>query len=171
LVGRVTIESPRGEPDLVVRCARFPKEASRVSSSGKCLCGAVRFTAAHVESEHHACHCGMCRRWSGSPFFGVHAQGVVFEGAENLGRYASSEWAERGFCRACGSSLFYYLKPSDSYVMCVGAFDDASGFRLTREICIDQKPRGYALAGDHPRLTEAETFAEFAGSNIADAKP
>ena len=45
------------------------------------------------------------------------------------------------------------------YVMSVGAFDDASEFRLTREIFIDRKPDGYAFAGDHPRWTEAETFA------------
>ncbi len=140
-------------------------------TSGQCLCGAVRFTVAHVDTEHHACHCGMCLHWSGSPFFGVHAEGVVFEGVEHLARYASSEWAERGFCRTCGSSLFYYLKPNDSYAMCIGAFDDASAFRLTREICIDRKPPGYALAGDHPRLTEAEMFAEFAATNAGGAKP
>jgi hypothetical protein len=134
------------------------------------LCGAVRFTAEHVETDFHACHCGMCLRWSGSPFFGAHARGVVFEGVEHLARYASSAWAERGFCRICGSSLFYYLKPTKAYSMCMGVFDDASRFRLTREICIDRKPEGYALAGDHPRVTEAETFAELAATRRADAK-
>jgi hypothetical protein len=136
-----------------------------MTSSGQCLCGAVRFTAAHVETEYHACHCGMCCRWSGSLFFGANVDGVVFEGVEHLARYASSAWGERGFCRTCGSSLFYYLKPTDTYVMCVGAFDDASAFRLTREIFIDQKRNGYAFAGDHVLLTEAEVFAEFDGAN------
>ena len=45
---------------------------------------------------------------------------------------------------------------------CVGAFDDPSPFRLVEEIFIDKKPAGYALSGNHPRLTEAETFAKFA---------
>jgi hypothetical protein len=67
------------------------------SKAGGCLCGAVRFVAEGVETEHHACHCGMCRRWSGgAPFFGVTVQSVVFSGSE-LTRYASSKWAERGF--------------------------------------------------------------------------
>jgi hypothetical protein len=146
------------------------KEACPVTYSGQCLCGAVRFTATHVETQHHACHCGMCRRWSGAPFFGATVGGVVFEGVEHLARYASSDWAERGFCRRCGSSLFYYPTPTETYTMCVGAFDDASAFRLTREIFIDQKPQGYALAGDHQRLTEAETFAEFAAANPVGVK-
>jgi hypothetical protein len=76
--------------------------------SGGCLCRAVRFVAEGVEMEHHACHCGMCRKWAGgAPFFGAAVQSVVFSGPE-LVRYASSEWAERGFCRVCGTSLFYF---------------------------------------------------------------
>jgi hypothetical protein len=131
--------------------------------SGRCLCGAVRFDADDVEVDHHACHCGMCRRWSGgSPFFAANARAVAFEGEGSIGRYASSEWAERGFCKSCGSTLFYYLRPTRTYMMSVGAFDDPTPFRLVREIFIDHKPEGYALAGDHPRWTEAETLARLA---------
>jgi hypothetical protein len=94
----------------------------------------------------------------------VSVRQVAFEGREHLARYASSEWAERGFCKTCGSSLFYFLKPSQSYTLGVGTFDDPSQFLLDREIFIDHKPAGYALAGDHPRLTEAEVFAEYEAS-------
>jgi hypothetical protein len=123
------------------------------------LCGAVTFSAEHVELEHHACHCGMCRRWSGgSGFFGARCAGVTFAGADCLGRFVSSAWAERGFCKTCGTTLFYFLKPTETYTMSVGVFDDQRPFRLVREIFIDQKPSGYAFAGDHERWTEAETF-------------
>lgn len=133
------------------------------ATTGRCLCGKVTFEAEEVESHHHACHCSMCRRWSGGgPFFGVTARGVTFKGGEHLARYASSEWAERGFCTTCGSSLFYFLKPSQTYTLSVGTFDAPSQFVLTREIFIDQKPPGYALAGDHRRLTEAEVWAAYA---------
>jgi hypothetical protein len=127
--------------------------------TGACLCGAVRFSVEHVETHHHGCHCGMCRRWSGgSAFFAAEVRGLALEGTQNLGTYASSDWAERGFCRACGTPLYYYLKPTETYLMSVGAFDDPSVFRLVREIFIDRKPEGYAFAGDHERWTEAETF-------------
>jgi hypothetical protein len=34
------------------------------------------------------------------------------------------------------------------------------------EIFVDNKPAGYAFAGDHPRLTEAEFLAQFSGANV-----
>lgn len=101
----------------------------------------------------------MCRRWAGSPLLATSAAGVVFAGDENIGIYDSSEWAERGFCKICGSNLFYRLKATGGYHMPVGVFDDQSVFRITGEIFIDRKPPGYDFAGDHPRLTEAETMA------------
>jgi hypothetical protein len=128
---------------------------------GGCLCGAVRFTAAKVRTEFDACHCGMCRRWAGSPMFAVAVEGVQFEGEEHLSAYESSEWASRGFCNRCGSNIFYYLKPADRYYLAVGAFDDAAAFRLTGEIYIDHKPPGYDFAGDLPKQTEAEFLAQF----------
>ena len=78
---------------------------------------------------------------------------IGFSGEEHVGRYDSSRWAERGFCTRCGSSLFYRLKQADRYMMCLGAFDDQSMFRLEGEIYVDEKPRGYDFAGDHPRQT------------------
>jgi hypothetical protein len=127
--------------------------------TGHCLCGAVTFSAEHVELHHHACHCGMCRRWSGgSGFLATACTGVSFTSTDRLGRYTSSAWAERGFCASCGTTLFYFLKPTQMYMMSVGAFDDQSPFRLVREIFIDRKPGGYAFAGDHERWTEQETF-------------
>lgn len=132
------------------------------SASGKCLCGAVKFKVDEVHTNHSACHCGMCRKWSGgSPFFGVRTKGVSFEGEENIGRYSSSDWAERGFCKSCGTALFYYLKPANAHMMSVGAFDDSSMFHMSSEIFIDDKPEGYAFAGEHPRLTAQETIAKF----------
>ncbi len=130
---------------------------------GKCLCGAVTFSASGASSDYHACHCGMCRRWGGGPFFAAGVGGVTFEGEDKLRRYDSSEWAERGFCGDCGTHLFYRLKGEDQYIMSVGAFDNADSFRLHGEIYIDAKPDGYAFAGDHERLTEAETIAKFTG--------
>ena len=126
------------------------------SGKGSCLCGAVRFDAQGVETHVHGCHCSMCRNWSGGPLLAAGVAGVRFEGEEHIGRYDSSAWAERGFCRVCGSSLFYHLKEADRYILCMGAFADQSGFELAGEIYIDEKPPGYNFAGDHPRQTGEE---------------
>ena len=90
---------------------------------------------------------------------------VSFVGGEHIVRHKSSDWAERGFCGKCGTSLFYYLIPEDYYAMAVGAFDDTDAFKVVGEIYIDNKPPGYQFAGDHPRRTEAEFLADVFGDN------
>lgn len=129
--------------------------------SGQCLCGAVTFTAEQVEPEIGACHCRMCQRWSGGIFIAATARGLKFEGEENITKYRSSDWAERGYCGKCGTDLFYRALESDEYEVCIGTFDDQSDFVLTGEIFVDRKPDAYALAGDHPRLTQAETLEKY----------
>jgi hypothetical protein len=126
----------------------------------------VTFTAEGVEFDHHFCHCSMCRRWTSSGFMAASTSRTTFASNGELATYASSPWADRGFCRTCGTTLFYFLKPTQSYAMSVGAFDDDSRFRLVREIFIDRKPSGHDFAGDHERWTEAETMARLTPPNL-----
>lgn len=130
------------------------------SATGRCLCGAVSFTATGVDPHFHVCHCGMCRRFAGAPTMSVLIDGVSFEGDAEILRYRSSDWAERGSCRKCGGALFYRLFEPNQYLINVGNFDDPMPFTLGVEIFIDHKPAGYAFAGDHPRETEAEVLAK-----------
>jgi hypothetical protein len=132
--------------------------------TGGCLCGAVRYEARNVSPHYHACHCGMCRRWGGGPFLGVDAASVQFESEASILRYSSSEWAARGSCADCGSSLFYHFKPEDRYVLCAGSFDDQSALVLANEIYIDHKPAGYEFGGEQPVMTEAEVLANYGAS-------
>ena len=131
--------------------------------TGGCLCGAVRFAATEVEPEFGGCHCKMCQRWAGGVLLAVSVPGpaVSFTGEEHVGRYASSEWAERAWCTRCGSGLWFRASGKDAYEVPIGLFDDTSGFRMTGEIWIDRKPEAYAFAGEHPRETEAEVLARY----------
>jgi len=124
---------------------------------GQCLCGAVRFEAARVHNQIGACHCRQCRRWASGPYFAVRTGSVTFEGDDNLGRYRSSAWAERGFCKRCGSSLFYRMIEEDRYMMAAGSFDDQSEFELDRQVFIDEKPGFYGFA----QATKTSTAADF----------
>ncbi len=135
-----------------------------MTMTGQCLCGAVRFTAGDVPHQIGACHCGQCRRWASGPYFAVRAGSVAFEGEENIGRYRSSDWAERGFCIRCGSSLFWREKGTErDWAVSVGALDATNdgghGLRITEHIWIDDKPDFYDFADDAPRLTAAQAMA------------
>ena len=130
--------------------------------SGQCLCGAVRFRAQQVPAHMHACHCSMCRRWSGSATLSVVVpfEAMQIDGAAQVSTYASSDWAARSFCGRCGAGLWYRLTQPDAdradYYVSAGIFDDLSGITLDQELYIDRKPEGYAFAGTHKRLTGAE---------------
>jgi len=133
--------------------------------TGKCLCGAVTFTAKDLGKEASACHCGMCMRWAGGPWVGVVAKAVDFDDEDTVSVVQSSAWAERGFCAKCGSGLFYRITaegPLHGLIsVSLGALDDRNGLPLANEWFIDRKPDGYAFEGEHKRVTEAEVMAQF----------
>jgi hypothetical protein len=109
----------------------------------------------------------MCRRWAGGPWIGVLVKGIEFKDRDRVKVVTSSPWAERGFCDACGSSLFYRITAEGQLEgmtsISLGSLDDQSGIALSKEFFIDRKPDVYNLEGDRQRLTEAEVMAMFGG--------
>ena len=76
--------------------------------TGKCHCGAIRYSAEGAPEHHALCHCTDCRGWSGAPMAGWIAfkeEQVTIEGSPVA--YQSSEMATRDFCGKCGTGLFY----------------------------------------------------------------
>jgi len=131
--------------------------------TGSCLCGGVKVTADQASNLVGACHCTTCRRWGGSAFMEIDCgTDVVFEGSENISVFDSSQWAERGFCRNCGSHLFYRLKETQLHMMPVGLFDDDSELEFTTQVFIDEKPQYYCFSNQTKDLTGAELFAMYA---------
>ena len=131
-----------------------------------CLCGKVRILARNVSRKMGACHCDMCRKWSGGPLMAVDCgTDVTIEGEENVSVFASSAWAERGFCKKCGSNLFYRLKGNNQYMVPVGLFDDLTGVVFDHQVFIDEKPPYYRFENDTKNMTGAEVFAKYAPSS------
>ena len=132
-------------------------------AKGSCLCRAVRLSTTSMSKNVGACHCGMCRNWGGGPLLVVDCESDVnFSGEENIGVYQSSQWAERGFCKQCGSHLFYKLKQNNQYFIPVGLFENCEGLVFDHQVFIDEKPKYYCFANETNDLTGAELFAQFA---------
>lgn len=136
-----------------------------MNRTGKCLCGAVQYTAKGVKSEMSACHCGMCRRWAGGPFLAVSCDEVDWSAGAAPKVLKTSAWAERGFCEACGSAMFYRITADGpmkgATTVAFGTLDDQAGFAIVREWYIDLKPDAYTLEGEREGLTEAQINAMF----------
>ena len=139
--------------------------------TGGCLCGAIRYEATEVEDDPFsppglgACHCEMCRRHTGGVMLSINVgiNGLKIADDSTLGVYKSSDWAERGFCTKCGSSLFWRLTmegpAKGTTAVCAGTLDDHSGLTLTHEVYIDKKPAGYSFAEKTHQMTEADVLA------------
>lgn len=132
-------------------------------AKGQCLCGAVKFTANNLSNKVDACHCGMCRRWGGGPLMVIDCgSDVKYEGEENITVYDSSEWAERGFCKKCGSHLFYRLKEVKDHQIPAGLFENQESFNFNLQVYIDRKPAFYTFANKTLEMTEAEVIEKYA---------
>ncbi|MTH34636.1 GFA family protein [Paracoccus limosus] len=140
------------------------------SETGTCLCGACTFTATPVSDEAGACHCSMCRKFSGGVFIVTDCSGSLeFADDAPITRFQSSEWGERVFCARCGSSLAWVSRDGAMAFVSVQAFADPGKYPLRHELFIDCKPESYALAGEHETMTEAQFLAQYASNSEAGA--
>ncbi len=131
-------------------------------ANGKCLCGAVKVEVDLSNPEMAACHCSMCRNWSGAPMMAVDCGDSLKLSDENsVIRYQSSEWAQRGFCAKCGTHLFYLLLPANQYHVPVGLIQNSADFKFTHQIFVDEKPGFYDFSNETENMTGAEVFAHF----------
>ena len=99
--------------------------------SGRCLCGAVRWTSDGPVLWAGHCHCESCRRASSSPitsFFGVPRTSVTWSG--ELAIRASSPGNTRGFCPTCGSQVsFQSTRWPDETHLYAATLDDPAAFK------------------------------------------
>jgi hypothetical protein len=131
--------------------------------SGSCLCGKIKIEVEFVNNNVGVCHCGMCRKWSAGPYLAVDCgQNVKIENDEHLGIFNSSEWAERGFCKNCGTALFYRFKQNSQYIVSSELFNEVD-FKLDHQIFIDKKPSYYEFANETENMTEKEVLEKFGG--------
>lgn len=101
-----------------------------VTVTGGCQCGAVRYRATAMLDNAHVCHCRMCQKQVGGPFAALVAapnDALAFTRGEP-GRFRSSDFAERGFCRACGTPLFYRSVSGTRTNLTMGSLDDPGHF-------------------------------------------
>lgn len=113
---------------------------------GACLCGACRFTLPGPAGDIFACHCSQCRRLSGhySASFDADEAVLDWQAREGLAEYASPGGGRRGFCRLCGSSLWF--RGADGVLSVeAGTILGPTGGRLARHIYAAFKGDYYAL--------------------------
>jgi hypothetical protein len=101
-----------------------------VTASGGCQCGAVRYRASAMLDTSHICHCRMCQKAAGNFFIaliGIPKDALTWTRGTPA-TFKSSEHVERGFCRACGTPLYYDYAGSRHLSVTTGSLDNPAAF-------------------------------------------
>ena len=123
---------------------------------GSCLCGAVSFEVeGALEHSPEACHCSQCRKQTSHVFVGVNVRrkALTVHGGDKVTWYRSSEKVRRGFCSACGSSLFWdpTIAGYEFISVAMGAFEPPTGSRLTKHTFVSDKGDYYEIDDGLPQ--------------------
>ncbi len=131
----------------------LPIKGGVMQHKGSCLCGAVQFTVDGPLKDANACHCRACRKHSGhfEASADVPRSALTVTGEDAVSWYQSSEKVRRGFCRICGSSLFWDPVFQDWTAIALGAFDTPTQTQLARHIFVSEKGDYYEIADGLPQ--------------------
>lgn len=110
---------------------------------GGCLCGAVRYAYNARPLSVNACHCGHCKRLSGSDYikmllgqrehFSVSGETDVYRKTADSGREVDIRR-----CAKCGTRLWHEPLSAPQWVfVCVGTLDDSSWATPTSHIWVE----------------------------------
>ncbi|MEM1237571.1 MAG: GFA family protein [Pseudomonadota bacterium] len=122
--------------------------------SGSCLCGQINFTVKDGSASVTACHCSQCRKMTGNYWASgyEHVEDVAIDG--EVSWYAASGTAKRGFCKECGSPLFWKHNDEDHMSFSLGAIDGPTGLKLTKHIFTADKGDYYEIADGLPQTED-----------------
>ncbi len=141
----------------------MPEERQPLMTGG-CQCGAVRYAVYAEPTEPSICHCRMCQKAFGNyvaPLAGVRLKDLAWtRGAP--GAFRSSDKVERGFCRDCGTPLFYRVLDRDRISVSIGSLDEPD--RVAPEIQYGIERKSPHFDGLH-RLPGQGTTEDYANTS------
>jgi hypothetical protein len=113
---------------------------------GSCLCGGIAYRAEGPVNGASHCYCTMCQKQHGAAagsYANVPTAGFVIErGADLMTEYASSDHGRRGFCRVCGSTLFWRsTQTPDRIAVSLGTLEPEYDGPVDRELFPETKPK------------------------------
>lgn len=126
---------------------------------GSCLCGQVTYEIRGTPLAMYYCHCGTCRKASGSSFATnllVAADDlVVTSGRELLSKLESSPNKYRHFCSRCGSPIYSQADSTRHLVSVrVGTLDEEPGMNPSMHFYVASKAPWFEIRDSLPHLPE-----------------
>ena len=131
-----------------------------MSTTGGCLCGAVRYALARAPTDVWFCHCGQCRKAQGSAFVASvpvpRSDFTLLQGGASLKAFRSSAHKRRWFCGDCGSPLYSEVDGGETLRLRAGSLDEPTTLRPAGHIFVADKAPWEALHDDLPKFAARE---------------
>ena len=121
---------------------------------GGCLCGALRYRSTAAPVRGVICHCSMCRKHSGAPILVfVHFPIEAFAWIKGEPtRYRSSQYAERGFCPKCGSTLSMHEEVlGDRVQVTLGSLDEPNRAKIDDHVWTEDRIAWFEVKDELPK--------------------
>ena len=121
--------------------------------TGSCLCGGVAYEVTGELSQVDYCHCTQCRKTSGHfvAAASCRPEALRLVADSSLTWYPSSASADRGFCKVCGSSVFWKPKHGGHVSVMAGTLDAPTGLRAVEHIFVADASDYYSIADGLPQ--------------------
>lgn len=125
---------------------------------GSCLCGSVRYEVHGKLRPIVACHCTQCRKSTGHFMAATAAKRdqFVLVTSDQLEWFKSSNGARRGFCRRCGSTLFWEGKGRNFISIAAGTLDTDPNIEIVQHIYTANKGCYYSINDNVPQSLDGE---------------
>jgi len=125
--------------------------------AGKCFCGAVAYSVPDGFLYAVNCHCGNCRRTTGSafkPFAGIERQKLVVTQGEDHLLILGDDKGNDTHCKSCGSLLYSVVRGGEFVHVAMGTLVDAPTIRPTKHIFAGSKAPWFTITDDLPQYHE-----------------
>ena len=126
------------------------------SLSASCLCNGISMTIKGQFRPVINCHCIQCTKTHGNyaAYTSVLEQNIIFKSKKTLKWFQSSAKAKRGFCKKCGSSIFFKRLGSKAVSISAGLFRNPSKLKTISHIYVKNKRDYYKILDDLPKYNK-----------------
>ena len=130
------------------------------TTKGRCLCGQIQFEIHGALRGIVNCHCSKCRKFHGNygAYTSVKVENLTLTEKTSLKWFKSptDETANvrRGFCSACGSSLFWHPQDQPYIAIAAGSLDSPTNLKTIGHVWCSQKADFYKIEDDLPQCDQ-----------------
>tara|TARA_Y100000590_G_scaffold237399_1_gene267209 strand:+ start:225 stop:635 length:411 start_codon:yes stop_codon:yes gene_type:complete len=124
------------------------------SLNASCLCKGVNLKIIGEFRSVINCHCIQCTKTHGNfaSYTSILEENIIFKSKKTLQWFKSSKKASRGFCKNCGSSIFFKRLGSKAISLSAGLLNNPTGLKTISHIFIHNKRDYYQLSDKLPKF-------------------